>query len=145
MFAMQLDGGSDHNPKHASIHIASLHTFLQLDLNALIVLVMAADISHNNEVEGVMPAVNLALKNQAFDWQAMTPSMETILKPANSGKTICDIMSNQKTVLDQAAQYVAWQQSMKQPLELISSRIFQVHYMQHNILYNFSIQQPMNL
>ena len=128
MFAMRSDGGSDRNPKHASVQIASLHTFLRLDLDALIVLVTAADVSHVNEVEGVMPTVNLALQNQAFDRLLMSPSMETSFKSANSSKTIRDIMSNQMTDTDNAAHRLAWQQSMRQPLEMIGSRISQVNY-----------------
>jgi hypothetical protein len=133
MFAMRSDGGSDRNPKHASVQIASLHTFLRLDLDALILLVTAADVSHVNEVEGVMPTVNLALQNQAFERQMMSPSMETTFKSANSGKTIRDVISNQIEDLDQAGHRLAWQQSMKQPLQMIASRITQVQYTRQNV------------
>jgi hypothetical protein len=55
------DGGADRNPKNASVIVALIHTFLQLNLDALVAMVTAADISYANEVEGVMPVASLAL------------------------------------------------------------------------------------
>jgi hypothetical protein len=55
------DGGADRNPKNASVIVALIHTFLQLNLDALVAMVTAADISYVNEVEGVMPVASLAL------------------------------------------------------------------------------------
>ncbi len=60
------DGGADRNPKNASVIVALIHTFLQFNLDALVAMVTAADISYVNEVEGVMPVANRALQNQAL-------------------------------------------------------------------------------
>jgi hypothetical protein len=45
------DGGADPNPKNASVIVALSHTFLQLNLDALIAMVKAAGISYVNEVK----------------------------------------------------------------------------------------------
>jgi hypothetical protein len=63
------DGGADRNPKKSGLIVLSIHTFLQLNLCTLVAIVMAADISYINKVDGVMPVANLALQNQACSEQ----------------------------------------------------------------------------
>ena len=60
-FLIRSDGGTDRNPKNANVQIGCTNFFLQNDIDFVIYLITAADISHVNEVEGVMPIANLVL------------------------------------------------------------------------------------
>ncbi len=55
-----------------------VYAFLKLDADILICQITAADVSHVNEVEGVMPVANVVLQNQAYAWQSMGPDFEEI-------------------------------------------------------------------
>jgi len=57
-----------------------------LDVDLLVVLVTASDMSYVNEVEGVMPIANIALQHQAFAWSKMTDNYETMFKIATQEK-----------------------------------------------------------
>lgn len=50
-----------------------MYFFLHCDLDLLVYIVTAVDILHVNEAIGVMPVANLALQNQAFARNAMSP------------------------------------------------------------------------
>jgi hypothetical protein len=130
---LRADGGSDRNPKNASVVIGSLHTFLRLNLDVLVVLVAAADISHVNEVEGVMPMVNLGLQNQAFEGHPMSERFEQLFKNANSGKMIRAVIAKQPTPDGQEACQNAWRGSVEVPRRTIATRISQAEYTQHAV------------
>jgi hypothetical protein len=111
------DGGADRNPKNASVIVALIHTFLQLNLDALVVRLTAADISYvNNKVEGVMPVANLAHQNQAFERKQMIVVHEKLFKNANLGAQVREIIKKQAP--PEEAQK-AWRASMKPVIELI--------------------------
>jgi hypothetical protein len=124
------DGGADRNTKNASVIVASIHTFLQLNLDALVAMVTAADLSYVNEVEGVMPVANLALQNQSFERKKMSVAYEALFKNANSGAQIRDIVKKQAT--PEEAQN-AWQASLEPVIELIGNRMSQVEYTGHPV------------
>jgi len=65
-YALRSDGGADRHPKNALVQLAYLHFFLKMDVDLLVVLVTASDMSYVNEVEGVMPIANITLQHQAF-------------------------------------------------------------------------------
>ena len=110
-FLVRSDGGNDRNPKNASVQIGCTNFFLANDLDLVIYLITAADVSHVNEVEGVMSVANLVLQNQAFSRQEMSNKMEKIFKDANSSKIIRErIIKSQKNNVQGAAE--AWYQSM---------------------------------
>jgi hypothetical protein len=133
MMALRADGGSDRNPKHAAVVIGSLNTFLALDLDVLLVLVTAADISHVNEVEGVMPTVNLGLQNQAFERKPMSQQCEEQFKHANSGKMIRQLIAKQPTEEAREACENAWRESVNAPRRAIESLLSQSVYTQHAV------------
>ena len=56
--------------------LSSIYKFLANDLYFLTQLVTAADISHVNEVEGIIPLANVVLQNQAYARKNMTDDME---------------------------------------------------------------------
>jgi hypothetical protein len=87
-FIIRSDGGSDRNPKNASVQLAMVYAFLKLDADILICQITAADVSHVNEVEGVMPVANVVLQNQAYARQSMGPDFEEIFWPAGTAKKI---------------------------------------------------------
>lgn len=72
-FSLRADGGSNWNIKNTSVQIALVYFFLHCDLDLLVYIVTAVDILHVNEAIGVMPVANLALQNQAFARNAMSP------------------------------------------------------------------------
>jgi hypothetical protein len=122
------DGGADRNTKNASVIVASIHTFLRLNLDVLVAMVTAADISYVNEVEGVMPVANLALQNQSFERKKMSVEHEKVFKHANSGAQIREIIKKQAT--PEEAQ-TAWQSSVEPVIKLIGDRMSQVEYTGH--------------
>jgi len=65
-YALRSDGGADRHPKNALVQLAYLYFFLKMDVDLLVVLVTASDMSYVNEVEGVMPIANITLQHQAF-------------------------------------------------------------------------------
>jgi len=65
-YALRSDGGADWHPKNALVQLAYLYFFLKMDVDLLVVLVTASDMSYVNEVEGVMPIANITLQHQAF-------------------------------------------------------------------------------
>ena len=75
-FLIRSDGGHDRNPRNASVQIGCIYNFLQNDLDFVIYLITAPDVSHVNEVEGVMPVANIALQNQAYCREIMSHEME---------------------------------------------------------------------
>ena len=75
-FLIRSDGGHDRNPRNASVQIGCIYNFLQNDLDFVIYLITAPDVSHVNEVEGVMPVANIALQNQAYCRETMSHEME---------------------------------------------------------------------
>ena len=71
--------------------------FLENDLDILIHMITAPDISHVNEVEGVMPLANLVLQNQAYSREKMCDKFETLFKSiGNSTKRIRDTIALDK-------------------------------------------------
>jgi hypothetical protein len=133
MMALRADGGSDRNPKHAAVVIGSLNTFFSLNLDVLVVLVTAADISHVNEVEGVMPTMNLGLQNQAFERQRMSEQCEQQFKHANSGKMIRELIAKQPTDEAREACQNAWRGSVEVPRRAIENLLSQSVYTQHAV------------
>ena len=71
-----LVGGDDKNQKNMTTTLSSIYKFLANDLYFLTQLVTAADISHVNEVEGIIPLANVVLQNQAYARKNMTDDME---------------------------------------------------------------------
>jgi len=102
------DGGSDWHPKILLVQLAYLYVMLALDLDLIIVLVTASDLSYLNEVEGVMPVANLALQHQAFEWEQMSDKYESLFKSCNSGKAICDKIVSLPDINDQFDAQKAW-------------------------------------
>ena len=94
-FLIRSDGGTDRNPKNASVQIGCIYNFLKNDLDFVIYLITAADVSHVNEVEGVMPIANLVLQNQAYCREEMSEDMEKKFKSANSGKAIRNVVDDE--------------------------------------------------
>jgi hypothetical protein len=56
------DGGPDHNNKHTSVRLGLLALFLELDLDAMVVMRTAPTQSCANPVEGSCPLLILAYK-----------------------------------------------------------------------------------
>jgi hypothetical protein len=83
VLVQRFDGGAGCNPIYASVIVVLIHTFLQLNLDALVSIVTAADTSYINEVEGVMPVAKLALQNQSFEQKQMSIINKRLFKHAN--------------------------------------------------------------
>jgi len=58
------------------VQIANVSVFLYSDADIIVFMITAANISHVNEVECIMPVANLALQHQAF----MSGSMSADIK-----------------------------------------------------------------
>jgi hypothetical protein len=133
MMALRADGGSDPNPKHAAVVIGSLNTFLALDLDVPAVSATAADISHVNEVEGVMPTGNLGLQNQAFERKSMPEQHEQQFKHVNSGKQIRKQIAKQPAEESWEACQNAWRESLEAPRRAIENLMSQSVCTQHAV------------
>ena len=82
------DGGQDRNAKFFKVVIAALYVWYASDADIVICTNAAANVSHVNEVEGVMPSANLAWQHQAFARATMDQDMEELFRSANSGAAI---------------------------------------------------------
>ncbi len=100
-YALRSDGGADRHPKNALVQLAYLYFFLKMDIDLLVVLVTASDMSYVNEVEGVMPIANVALQHQAFARAKMPIHYETLFKNCNSGKALRDKIAKLPNEKDQ--------------------------------------------
>jgi hypothetical protein len=116
-FIIRSDGGSDRNPKNASVPLAMVYAFLKLDADILICQITAVDVSHVNEVEGVMPVANVVLQNQAYARQSMGPDFEEIFRPAATSKKICATIEKEGSL-----GLTAWRDSLKPIRNEIESR-----------------------
>ena len=127
-FLVRSDGGNDRNPKNASVLIGSIYFFLKNDLDFAIFLITAADISHVNEAEGVMPICNLVLQNQAYARNKMSDKYEKLFSSANSAKSITRCIENAGNDLEKIKAKEAWRESMSDVKEMIGKRFAKLHY-----------------
>jgi hypothetical protein len=132
---LRADGGSDRNPKNLSVQLSMLFLFMDLDVDFLILEITAADVSHVNEVEGVMPTANVVLQHQAFARGRMSPHFENKFKSANSGKGIRKVI---ETSEDGAQCLEAWRESMEPVRRNIESCLRNIMFTNTGI----SIVQP---
>ena len=100
--------------------------FLANDLDLVIYLITAVDVSHINEVEGVMPAINLVLENQAFSRKKMRKKVGKIFQNANSSQMIRErlIKSTKNNVEDTED---AWYQFMSPVKDTFKKRFQKCH------------------
>jgi hypothetical protein len=125
---LRSDGGTDRNPKHFSVKIATIFLMLSLDLDCLILEITARDVSHTNEVEGCMPVANLALQNQAFARSMMSEESEATFKSSGSGKMIREVIAKQDGVDKQKLHRKAWRDSLSDPIRGITDRFQRMTY-----------------
>ena len=74
------DGGSDHNISHASVQVALICLFMQLDLDMLVAMRTCLSQSWTNLAERVMSVLNLALQNVATERDGMEDHFEEIVR-----------------------------------------------------------------
>jgi hypothetical protein len=79
---LRADGGSDRNPKNLSVQLSMIFLFIDLNIDFLVLEITAADVSHVNEVEGVMPTANVVLQHQGFARGKMSLYFEDKFKGA---------------------------------------------------------------
>ena len=127
-FLIRSDGGTDRNPKNASVQIGCIYNFLKNDLDFVIYLITAADVSHVNEVEGVMPIANLVLQNQAYCREEMSEDMEKKFKLANSGKAIRNVIDDEINDKKREASLLSLQKSMSNVKNELNNRFREVTY-----------------
>jgi len=127
-YALRSDGGADRHPKNALVQLAYLYFFLKMDVDLLVVLVTASDLSYVNEVEGVMPIANVALQHQAFARSRMPDNYETMFKSCNSGKALRDKIANLPNKETQDDARKAWRSSVEEARMLVVNRFSSVNY-----------------
>ena len=132
-FIIRSDGGSDRNPKNASVQLAMVYAFLKLKADLLICLITAADVSHVNEVEGVMPVANIVLQNQAYARQSMGQDFEETFRPAATAKKIRETIQKVGS-----PGLTAWRDSLKPVVDQIEERFKKISYSGDGVL----IQEP---
>ena len=98
------------------------------DLDFAIYLITAADISHVNEVEGVMPICNLILQNQAFTREPMSNEFEKIFNNANSSKMINSCIDNAESINKREEAKKEWYNSTKTVKEKLKRRMEKISY-----------------
>ena len=116
---LRSDGGSDRNPRNRTVQLGLYYLWHILDLDSLIVMITAANISALNEVEGVMPLANFALQHQSHVRAQMSDEMERLFKNENSTLAIRNVISEAENT--QVAQE-AWRQSLKPTVDQIQHR-----------------------
>jgi hypothetical protein len=76
-------------PEESVGQLSVIFLFIDLNIDFLVLEILAADVSHVNGVKGVMPTANVVLvQHQAFARGRMSPHFEDKFKGANSGKAI---------------------------------------------------------
>lgn len=125
---LRSDGGSDRHPKHITVQIAMVYLLLALDLDCLVLLITARDVSHTNEVEGCMPVANLALQNQAFARTSMLDEYETKFSNAQSGKKIREIVAKYEMNDEKQETLHAWRESLADPRRRVTDRFERMNY-----------------
>jgi len=110
---LRSDGGADCHPKNALVQLEYLYFFLKMDVDLLVVLVTASDMSYVNEGEGVMPIANVALQHQAFAHSRMPDHYETIFKNCNSGKAVRNKIASLPDIKSQNAAREIWCSSVE--------------------------------
>jgi hypothetical protein len=127
-FYIRSDGGSDRNPKNASVQISYIYMFLRLDADYLIVIVTAPDTSACNEVEAIMPLANLALQNQSFARETMSNSFEKLFKGSLSGKTMRSKIADQKDTDSCNLARDSWRSSLDPVRKTLEDRFRRTSY-----------------
>ena len=128
LFLIRSDGGMDRNPKNASVQIGCINFFLENNLDLVIYLITAADISHVNEVEGVMPIANYVLQNQAYCRDKMNDILEKKISNANSCKMVRNMIDEIDSKNDNNEAKIAWQSSMSNTKNTLNSRFSKIVY-----------------
>ena len=77
------DGGPVHNSKHTSVTLGLLASFLELDLDTMVVMRTTPTQSWANPVERLMSILKLGLQGVALARQEMPEEYEKIFKKCN--------------------------------------------------------------
>ena len=98
------------------------------NLDFAIFLITAADISHVNEAEGVMPVCNLVLQNQAYAREKMSDEFEKLFSNANFTKSILNCIENAGEKDYQVKAIYEWKKSITTVKQKLNQRFQTLRY-----------------